>query len=162
MWLKPASADWHVIDDGVMGGLSRGRATAEGQSLRFDGDLSLENNGGFSSIRTRLEKPFRHFGALRLTVSGDGRQYQARLRETSEAGDVAWRAFFSAGAERLRLELSARHFQPVIRGEPAIGARPLANASIHFLGFMLTSDEPGPFFLRIHEIELIAAPDSDG
>ena len=44
---------WGVVDDGVMGGLSRGKlAYTEQGTLVFSGDLSLENNGGFSSLRT--------------------------------------------------------------------------------------------------------------
>jgi NADH dehydrogenase [ubiquinone] 1 alpha subcomplex assembly factor 1 len=45
---------WDSVNDGVMGGISKGGAsrTAEG-TLLFSGELSLANNGGFSSIRTK-------------------------------------------------------------------------------------------------------------
>ena len=40
---------WQTVLDGVMGGLSTGRiAEGDGGTLRFSGELSLENNGGFS------------------------------------------------------------------------------------------------------------------
>ena len=43
---------WSVIDDGVMGGRSRGRLQIENNDTGlFSGKISLENNGGFSSIR---------------------------------------------------------------------------------------------------------------
>ena len=39
---------WQTVLDGVMGGLSTGRiAEGDGGTLRFSGELSLENNGGF-------------------------------------------------------------------------------------------------------------------
>ena len=43
--------DWQVIDDTVMGGVSNGllRLDADGNGV-FMGDVSIENNGGFSSI----------------------------------------------------------------------------------------------------------------
>jgi hypothetical protein len=43
---------WAVMNDGVMGGLSKGKleVTAEGHG-RFSGTVSLENYGGFTSIR---------------------------------------------------------------------------------------------------------------
>jgi NADH dehydrogenase [ubiquinone] 1 alpha subcomplex assembly factor 1 len=44
-------ADWRVIVDGVMGGLSTGKATFTKNSVVFTGSISLENNGGFSSYR---------------------------------------------------------------------------------------------------------------
>ncbi|MEY3143383.1 MAG: hypothetical protein RLY21_1876, partial [Planctomycetota bacterium] len=46
---------WQTVLDGVMGGRSTGRiAAGEGGTLRFTGELSLENNGGFSQIRTAV------------------------------------------------------------------------------------------------------------
>ena len=43
---------WQTVLDGVMGGRSTGRiAAGEGGTLRFTGELSLENNGGFSQSR---------------------------------------------------------------------------------------------------------------
>jgi len=43
--------NWRVINDGVMGGLSRGQAKLTENSLFYTGDISLENNGGFSSLK---------------------------------------------------------------------------------------------------------------
>ncbi len=46
---------WETVLDGVMGGRSTGRISAgEGGTLQFTGELSLENNGGFSQIRTEI------------------------------------------------------------------------------------------------------------
>ena len=47
-----ASRDWRVINDGVMGGLSQGRALLTEESILFEGEISLENNGGFSSLKS--------------------------------------------------------------------------------------------------------------
>lgn len=44
--------DWFVVLDGVMGGLSEGDATMTENSMLFKGKVSLENNGGFASLRT--------------------------------------------------------------------------------------------------------------
>ncbi len=44
-------SDWMVIVDGVMGGLSTGDAYLKDESIYFEGVVSLENNGGFSSLR---------------------------------------------------------------------------------------------------------------
>jgi hypothetical protein len=46
-------------------------------------------------------------------------------------------------------------FSPVMRGQPAIGARPLALTPVRYLGFMLTSRRPGPFELKIHSVEAL-------
>ena len=45
-------SDWYVVDDGVMGGLSRGEITInDSGNCLFKGYVTTENNGGFSSIR---------------------------------------------------------------------------------------------------------------
>ena len=47
-------SDWYVVDDGVMGWLSRGQLTMnDSGNCLFKGYVTTENNGGFSSIRYR-------------------------------------------------------------------------------------------------------------
>ena len=49
-----AAAQWQTINDGVMGGRSDGRFKINNeQNMEFYGTLSLENNGGFASVRSR-------------------------------------------------------------------------------------------------------------
>ena len=47
---------WSITDDGVMGGLSKGNYRFSDDGVVFDGTVSLENNGGFSSYRSRYKK----------------------------------------------------------------------------------------------------------
>ena len=50
-------SNWYVVDDVVMGGRSYGRLSIDpkGNGV-FKGNVSLENNGGFSSLRYRFKK----------------------------------------------------------------------------------------------------------
>src|SRR5690606_16607241 len=44
--------DWYILDDVVMGGKSNGTFSInEAGNGIFKGEISLENNGGFSSVR---------------------------------------------------------------------------------------------------------------
>jgi monofunctional biosynthetic peptidoglycan transglycosylase len=53
--------------------------TPEG-TMRFFGELSLENNGGFSTIRSgKVDLNLSNDLGLLLRVKGDGRTYEARL-----------------------------------------------------------------------------------
>lgn len=47
--------DWTIINDGVMGGLSRGEGYFTDSSLVFQGEVSLDNNGGFASLRSAYQ-----------------------------------------------------------------------------------------------------------
>lgn len=45
-------SDWFVVLDGVMGGLSTGELSKTENSFVLQGEVSLENNGGFASLRS--------------------------------------------------------------------------------------------------------------
>lgn len=47
-----AANDWFIVNDGVMGGKSQSELSSTEESLLFQGIVSLENNGGFASIRS--------------------------------------------------------------------------------------------------------------
>jgi hypothetical protein len=64
---KSDLTDWYVINDGVMGGRSKGQCLYTDSSVVFWGDISFANNGGFSALKS----PFRNFdlsGFKNLTV----------------------------------------------------------------------------------------------
>jgi len=75
---KPDVA-WRSRNDGVMGGISKGSARIVEEGMLFDGELSLENNGGFSSIYFNVNFDLSDFSGVRLTVLGDGRTYRLRI-----------------------------------------------------------------------------------
>lgn len=153
---------WLITNDSVMGGRSNSRSEAAGTTLRFEGGLSLANGGGFASILADLELPLRRFHGVRLTVAGDGRRYQLRLRESRSSRDVAWRAEFEAGEKPRRISLTPDAFEAVIRGEKVIGAKPLSRAAFRHLGFMLARGTEGPFHLEVRDIEFIYPAEENG
>ena len=52
-----AAKEWQSVNDGVMGGVSEGKfKITEKKTMEFFGTLSLENNGGFASVRTKAKK----------------------------------------------------------------------------------------------------------
>ena len=52
---KLSKLNWKVVNDTVMGGRSSSRWTSNSSAFIFEGNLSLENNGGFASIRCELK-----------------------------------------------------------------------------------------------------------
>lgn len=155
MRLELTTIDWQIINDGVMGGLSRSSFDLSKQGLNFWGSLSTANRGGFASVRGRLCDPPGRIYGFRLTVSGDGRRYQFRLRESAEPDDIAWRAFFDTGAEATAVALTLEEFEPVIRGQRVEVLPRLVDRPVNYIGVMLTSRQPGPFRLRIHSIDIM-------
>ena len=76
-----AAKEWQNINDGVMGGVSEGKfKITDKKTLEFYGKLSLENNGGFASVRTKAKKLGLEKGdTLVAKVQGDGREYSLNL-----------------------------------------------------------------------------------
>jgi len=52
---EKSGTNWQVINDGVMGGLSQGRAQLQDNTILFKGKVSLENNGGFASLKSSFQ-----------------------------------------------------------------------------------------------------------
>ena len=75
-------SNWFIINDGVMGGVSKGQLilTPEGHG-KFTGTVSLANNGGFTSIRCNLP-PTAIASNMKISIrlKGDGKNYQFRVR----------------------------------------------------------------------------------
>ena len=83
--IQSDSSNWRVVDDVVMGGRSSGSFTIDenGHGV-FKGNVSLENNGGFSSLRYRFKKlKTKGYTKVVLRVKGDGKSYQFRVKANS-------------------------------------------------------------------------------
>jgi len=75
------SFGWTIVNDGVMGGLSEGNmAMTDEGTMKFRGDLSTKNNGGFSMVMSeKVDYNLSNDLGLLINVRGDGRTYTARL-----------------------------------------------------------------------------------
>ena len=77
---KKAGHQMNVVNDGVMGGLSQGIIEmTQNDSLLFKGNISLQNNGGFSSFRIAGKLwDLSAWKGVEILVKGDGRTYGLR------------------------------------------------------------------------------------
>jgi len=109
--------NWKVIDDGVMGGRSQGslRINFEGHGL-FNGFISLENYGGFSSIRLST-KPIDVIGYdyISVRVFGDNKEYQLRIKSDYYDKHVYSKSFFAKN-EWQEISIPLSKMKPQFRG----------------------------------------------
>ena len=76
---------WNIEDDVVMGGRSNGNFKINDDGYgEFTGTISLENNGGFSSVQYNME-PLKvdQYSKAVLRIKGDGKTYQFRIKNTT-------------------------------------------------------------------------------
>ena len=72
---------WRSVNDGVMGGVSKGAVSRSKGVLTFAGQVKLENNGGFASTRSDTitnasSAQLVDRSAFAIRVRGDGSTYQ--------------------------------------------------------------------------------------
>lgn len=155
---------WSIIDDGVMGGLSRGRwQVVEGTGV-FQGELSLENNGGFSSVRSApLDKAPVGATGFRLRVKGDGRRYQFRVRTDGNFDGVSYRSEFETTKDEWReVALELKEFAAVFRGNVLKDYPALSADRVVTVGFLLADKTPGSFRLEVDWIGAVDPEKSSG
>jgi len=152
---KTDQTPWITVNDNVMGGVSVGGSRfTEDDLLEFAGNLSLENNGGFSSIRSPQRKEgFGGFTGLALRIRGDGRQYYVNLHTTSRMTAGAWRATLPSVRgqwKEARIPFSSFAWTLFGRRVPAAALNP---AAIRSIGFTIADKKAGPFKLEVDWIK---------
>jgi len=98
---KPDVAkQWQTVNDGVMGGVSDGRVRITDKGImEFYGTLSLENNGGFASVRSgSLPMGLKDGDVIVARPRGDGREYYLNLRVPTFRIAFSYRASFETKA----------------------------------------------------------------
>ncbi len=146
--------NWVVIEDGVMGGRSRGslRLDGEGHGL-FSGKVSLENNGGFASIRLDCGRvPLSDAHAVVLQVKGDGKRYQFRIR-ASKRDAHAYIHYFETNGDWEQISLPLHAFYPTFRGRK-LELPNFASDSLEEIGILIGNQRQEYFELRIKSIWL--------
>ncbi|MDC3067863.1 CIA30 family protein [Paracoccaceae bacterium] len=91
--------NWSFFTDGVMGGISQGKAfygkSGSDNFVRLQGKVSTENNGGFIQIRHSLTKSLdSDVRGVSLKVRGNGEKYYVFIRTRSTI--LPWQ-FYNSG-----------------------------------------------------------------
>lgn len=144
---------WEIVNDGVMGGLSDGKIQiTDAGILKFNGMLSLKNNGGFTTFRSDdVDIDLSDDLGLLLLVKGDGRTYQARLSTDAkyrgmEAGFTG--EFETKKGEWTQLKIPFSEFEAGFRGIELKDLK-LDPSKIKRIGILLGDKKEGPFNLEI-------------
>jgi len=114
---KSGSRGWQVVDDTVMGGMSGGALAIDKDGYAaFEGVVSLENNGGFSSVRYvtgTIESG--EYNKFVLLVKGDGKKYQFRVKRSLYDRHSFTYTFETTG-EWQKVEIPFSQMSPTFRG----------------------------------------------
>ena len=147
------SLGWRIVNDGVMGGLSKGQLNVSDDGiLTFKGNLSLRNNGGFSSLRTeRLKLDLGDADGVKLRVKGDGRTYQMRFNTDARfrGMEVSFKADFDTRkGEWTEVNIPFSDFVGSFRGMTLRNEK-FDPSKISRVGMLLADKKEGSFELLV-------------
>lgn len=146
------AARWLKVNDGVMGGLSQSEMvfTLRGTAI-FQGSVSLENYGGFASVRTTLQEyGLSGYEGLTVRVKGDGHRFKLRLRTDDRFDSPAYQADFDTVADAwVTVQVPFSAFAPTFRGRQLRNMPPIDSTEIRQIGFLIADKQAGPFQLEI-------------
>jgi NADH dehydrogenase [ubiquinone] 1 alpha subcomplex assembly factor 1 len=155
---SPDSAtDWSVVNDTVMGGVSSGQLVVDNGALVFSGELSLDNNGGFASVRSpaiepRVAAEWSGRSGPQIVVEGDGRTWTVEVRTDDVAG--GWIASLPTSPDSITTAtVPWTSFEPVTRFlDPREVDEPLDVRRIVSVAFYLVDGIEAPFRLGLVSI----------
>ena len=147
-------SDWNVVDDVVMGGRSNGNFSVneEGNGI-FKGTVSLENNGGFSSLRYRLNpKKLNDQSKFVIKLKGDGKRYQFRVK-SDRFDRHSYIYYFQTTGKWQTVEIQLSEMHPSFRGMK-LNMPNYPGEVMEELAFLISNKKAESFVLEIDSIGL--------
>ena len=146
--------NWNIVDDVVMGGRSSGKfyLNEEGNGV-FKGNVSLENNGGFSSLRYRFDAVSTgSYSKITLKVKGDGKSYQFRVKDKS-SNYYSYITYFNSSTGWKTIEINLSDMYPAFRGRK-LSSPNFNSERIEEIAILIGNKKEETFKLEIDSIVL--------
>ena len=159
-----AAKEWQTVNDGVMGGVSEGKLKiTDAKTLEFFGNLSLENNGGFASVRTKAKKlGLKKGDVLVARIRGDGREYSMNLYIPRPLVAFSYRAMVQTKKDEwIEVKVPLDKFEATSFGRVVKDAGPVNPPEVNALGFLLGDKKAGPFKMEVEWIRVERAGASE-
>lgn len=147
-------SNWQVVDDVVMGGTSNGnfQLNKDGHAV-FSGEVSLENNGGFSSVQYTFDAlDITNYKTVCIKLKGDGKNYQFRLKK-DQNDYYSYKKEFTTNGDWQTVKLQLATLQPTYRGR-SLDMPNFDSKSIEQLTFLIANKKPQSFKLVLDKIWL--------
>jgi hypothetical protein len=147
-------SSWRVVDDAVMGGVSQGnfKLNEKGNGL-YSGKVSLENSGGFSSLRYRFDQvDVSKFSKVILRLKGDGKKYQFRIKK-EYSNYYSYVSVFETSGNWQLVEIQLSKMYPTFRGRK-LDIDNFSSNSIEEIAILIGNKKEQLFQLEIDKIYL--------
>ncbi|WP_394364887.1 CIA30 family protein [Polaribacter tangerinus] len=141
-----------MVDDTVMGGISKGSVkTNKSGFVEFYGHTSLENNGGFSSVRlTDLSIMVENYNFLVVKLKGTPSTYQLRIKE-DKTTNYSYISLFTTNGSWQTIQIPIFKMYPVYRGK-RLKMTNFNGLKIEEIAFLIGNKKEEDFKLEIDSI----------
>lgn len=145
---------WNIVDDVVMGGRSNGKFKIDNDGNGvFSGDVSLENNGGFSSVRYQFEKiNTTKDSKVIIRLKGDGKEYQFRIKNNRNTY-YSYITSFKTSGNWETIVFNLKDLYPSFRGQ-TMNIPNFTGNSIEEIVFLIGNKKNESFNLILDKIEI--------
>lgn len=143
-----------VVNDGVMGGVSQSRVRHSAEGVIIEGIVSLENNGGFASVRSAAAFSV-GTAVLELKIKGDGKRYKFILRTDPSPRSPMYQADFVATEAWNIYRFVPQDFRASFRGR-AVDAPAVVFADVKELGILISDKQAGSFRVHLQNIRALS------
>lgn len=153
--IKSDLKNWKVVNDGVMGGQSESELylNSEGHGT-FKGDVSLENNGGFCSVKyvfapidLKLAKQ------ISIRLKGDGKKYQFRVK-TNRNDSHSYVFSFQTTTHWQTIKIPITDLYPTFRGQK-LDLPNYDGSNLEEIAFLIGNKKQEVFQLLLDTIEVM-------
>ena len=154
---KNVREKWGVTNDDVMGGVSSSKiSTGENDVLVFSGNVSLENNGGFASLRSPVDNyDMSAYEGFLIKVKGDGKNYYLSFRQTKYFTGFNFTQRFQTEKDKWQtIKLHFNDFKLKYYGREVTDSELPDKSSIKQLSILISDKQQGPFKIEIAWIGL--------
>lgn len=151
--------NWAILSDNVMGGISEGQIVYGKTSVTLKGNVSLENQGGFVSIKSNFGKiDLSSYKTVKIRFRTTNQKYAFTLENSRRWYEPAYKHEFKAKEintwETVTMDLD--NFVEEVIGRPTgKKADKSITESILRIGISTNEKREGPFQLEIESIEFM-------
>jgi len=146
--------NWILVNDVVMGGQSTSSfmLNKKGNAI-FQGEVSLENNGGFSSLRYRFDsRDTRSYNSVAIRLKGDGLRYQFRVK-SQKYDRQSYVYHFETSGDWEWIEIPLDEMYPTWRGQK-LRMPNYPGQSMEEIAILIGNKKPEAFQLELDQIVL--------
>jgi hypothetical protein len=157
--LTEKNQEWVLLSDNVMGGVTKSKIEYTNNSVLLFGNISLDNYGGFSSIKTKYKSfDLSKYMGIKIKFKSTNQKFGFTLEDNQNWTQPNYKHAFSAKKDDIWEEVVIyfKDFQEIVIGEPTgnmMKSESLKN--IVRMGIMTYEKKEGPFSLEVDYVEFI-------